>query len=143
MWRRFRAILLSHSVASWFAMSALWAYQLLCPGMMPQNSFHDPKFWLIFSVTEIGAPVVVPWGFFLVMSNYRAEMFSSVAIPSGAYAVMAVLFLRWWWHRQNAIVARARLKSGQCLVCGYDLRATPDRCPECGAVRLEKQNSQT
>ena len=44
--------------------------------------------------------------------------------------LIALILLRWWRRRIENRIAR-----GLCARCGYDLRASPDRCPECGEIR--------
>ena len=53
--------------------------------------------------------LAVPYGYLLL-------------VPAAGAAGSAVLLRR---HRRRSRV-------GACTNCGYDLRATPDKCPECG-----------
>jgi hypothetical protein len=55
-----------------------------------------------------------------------------VHAPAWVVAVSAALLPLVWvrgWRRQ-----RRRARLGLCQTCGYDMQATPERCPECGTV---------
>jgi hypothetical protein len=45
-------------------------------------------------------------------------------------ALTSIAPLVWIWRHRP----RRHRPAGTCPACGYDLRATPDRCPECGAI---------
>ena len=51
------------------------------------------------------------------------------ALPSLTWAVLA-------YRREQR---RKRIAAGRCVACGYDLRASKGRCPECGAASVEKE----
>ena len=62
-----------------------------------------------------------------------ANSWRGVVVPYWLVAVVtawlpALHFLLLWWK------VRRRIRPGLCAACGYDLRATPYRCPECGMI---------
>ena len=70
--------------------------------------------------------------------------FSSNLLIRAKYATLVVVFgvlpglnagLKAW-----AVLRRCRYR-GRCQACGYDLRASPERCPECGTAVLPRSAS--
>lgn len=59
-----------------------------------------------------------------------AEGYRFVTIP--CWSVVAALLLLPAVRVTWVVVRRKRRRAGACVTCGYDLRASKDRCPECG-----------
>ncbi len=86
-------------------------------------SHHFAGFGWDFATEQVTPPTVA------VATAYRMR---SVSIPfwfltAACLTPAAVRVGRWAKHRR-------RHGAGHCQRCGYDLRASPGRCPECGTV---------
>jgi len=62
-------------------------------------------------------------------------------VTSAAWKIVLLLLLPFGWMARWACRGKNFI-AASCRKCGYDLRATPDRCPECGTpVRKQKEAS--
>jgi hypothetical protein len=90
------------------------------------------------SAATTPAPPVVSqkWGFLVGRHENDAlglqgKWISILAIPHWLLIPITFWPILTWAARKNR--QRRRRKTGCCLNCGYDLRDSKDRCPECGA----------
>jgi hypothetical protein len=95
---------------------------------------HSPGDW-IWEYEPINFPNRLGW---------RGVLLPQVFVDSGGSGgiVNRILFVPLWipavlaaWLPARSLLRRWRsVPHGHCPACGYDLRATPERCPECGAA---------
>jgi hypothetical protein len=65
----------------------------------------------------------------------RGRTFTFLVVPAWALISLCGLMGGAWLMRAlRERRTRAARRAGLCSTCGYDLRATPDRCPECGTI---------
>ena len=91
---------------------------------MPAPSRKGP--WIGFVLWWVALSACGPFLRVVHFLGLDETVFTHVLI----FASLAVLIALIGWERR--IMSAQNRRPGYCDLCGYDLRATPDRCPECG-----------
>jgi hypothetical protein len=129
--RFFFAIVFSHMIAS-YAFFIMW--DTIIPLLLSETLYSDLR--LIgdrLPEAPLRTLVWFPRAAFLIFSgSLNSIRFAEYAAATAGYLAVAALAI---WVVYFRISRRAhRILHGLCPACGYDLRATPARCPECGAI---------
>jgi hypothetical protein len=67
----------------------------------------------------------------------RPLRFTEIMLPHWLLVLVCAVMPLVWLTQQVRVRAAERM--GRCISCGYDLRASKDRCPECGRLIAPKK----
>ena len=100
------------------------------------NEMSDAAFEHAMGAMAI-SPMALPWDWDRFgVAKVRMGFFGAdtlIVAVSFLWLAAALAILPAWWI-VDRLRRRRRGRGNRCVRCGYDLRATPDRCPECGTV---------
>jgi hypothetical protein len=95
---------------------------------------NDPSFWSKTALIETFQ--AIPYDSGDGLRGRESVSSRTIFIPLWLLAAGAAVPPALYWKRRAAERRQRRWEAaGLCYCCGYDLRATPGQCPECGANR--------
>ncbi len=82
------------------------------------------------------------FGFSLVTGERWGDYHYALFVPFWFVAVLSAVLTLWGTYHWRRVRRQYRQQAGLCVNCGYDLRASKDRCPECGTPTLSRTGRQ-
>jgi hypothetical protein len=112
------------------------------PGRVTVKFFFSDGGNMINPFDVPGPPLVsTSLGFFY--RPVRFDAMDGIWMAAPQWLVVAVCILVVGFGPAVRLIREKRRRSlGRCTRCGYDIRATPDRCPECGTVQRAATTAQ-
>jgi hypothetical protein len=107
------------SMRTWFHRPNRGSERLLEPAMPRPGTFWN----------RLGFDVERGW---MVYAGRGTTQSLSITFPWWAVILATAFPPAYVARRRHA--RRERRRAGRCADCGYDLRASPERCPECGVL---------